>query len=114
MNRLVLLCAMGVGAVLSVPVFAADEAALQKGKVVYDQWCAPCHAPRMPGMVALMVKYNNTKPALVDERTDLPPAAIKLFVRKGISIMPPFRKTEISDAELDVLAAYVARKNGAK
>ena len=32
------------------------------------------------------------------------------MVRTGISVMPHFRKTEISDAELDALARYVARK----
>jgi mono/diheme cytochrome c family protein len=29
-------------------------------------------------------------------------------VRKGVSVMPPFRKTEISDADLAALAAYLA------
>ena len=39
---------------------------------------------------------------------------IKTFVRKGVSIMPIFRKTEITDTELDVLAAYLARNTKAK
>jgi mono/diheme cytochrome c family protein len=30
------------------------------------------------------------------------------FVRSGVSVMPPFRKTEISDADLAALAAYLA------
>ena len=30
-------------------------------------------------------------------------------MRKGVSIMPFFRKTEVSDADLDALAAYLAR-----
>jgi len=29
-------------------------------------------------------------------------------VRTGVSVMPPFRKTEISDADLEALAAYLA------
>ena len=36
----------------------------------------------------------------------------KFFVRKGVSIMPFFRKTEVTDADLDALAAYLARNNG--
>jgi (+)-pinoresinol hydroxylase len=32
---------------------------------------------------------------------------VKLMVRQGVSFMPTFRKTEISDAELELLAAYV-------
>ena len=31
--------------------------------------------------------------------------------RFGISVMPQFRKTEISDQELDALAAYLARNS---
>jgi len=34
---------------------------------------------------------------------------VKYFVRHGISVMPQFRKTEISDAELDALAAFLSR-----
>ena len=30
-------------------------------------------------------------------------------LRKGVSIMPPFRENEVSDADLDALAAYLAR-----
>jgi mono/diheme cytochrome c family protein len=59
--------------------------------------------------VALQAKYAGAKPALLEDRTDLPAAFTKTFVRKGVSIMPFFRKTEISDADLDALAAYLAR-----
>ena len=41
--------------------------------------------------------------------TDLTPELTKFFVRSGINVMPPFRKTEITDAELNALAAYLAR-----
>jgi hypothetical protein len=57
----------------------------------------------------LTAKFKGSKPAILDRRTDLEPAVTKLFVRKGISNMPFFRKTEITDAQLDALAAYLAR-----
>ena len=99
---------------LSVQVFAADEATLQKGEKVFDYWCATCHGPgNLPGTVALQTKYKGAKPALLSERTDLLPAVTKAYVRHGVSIMPFFRKTEISDADLDALAAYLARNNKA-
>jgi mono/diheme cytochrome c family protein len=92
--------------------FGADEATLQKGEKVFDYWCATCHGPgNLPGTVALEAKYKGAKPALLSERTDLIPAVTKTFVRKGVSIMPFFRKTEISDADLDALSAYIARNN---
>jgi (+)-pinoresinol hydroxylase len=81
------------------------------GRVVYDKWCAPCHDPGIthPGTHALMAKYQGTKPAVLLERTDLPASIVKYFVRHGITVMPQFRKTEISDTELDALAAYVSQ-----
>jgi mono/diheme cytochrome c family protein len=32
-----------------------------------------------------------------------------VVVRNGVSFMPSFRKTEISDADLALVAAYLAR-----
>lgn len=93
------------------PVPSAVEG-LDRGKVVYDQWCAACHdpGPRHPGTQALDVLYKGSKPGALEERTDLLPKVTETFVRKGVSVMPPFRKTEISDADLAALAAYLARK----
>lgn len=81
------------------------------GRVVYEKWCAPCHDPGKshPGTHALMAKYQGTKPAVLLERTDVPASIVKYFVRHGISVMPQFRKTEISDTELDALAVFVSR-----
>ena len=36
-----------------------------------------------------------------------PADGVKAMVRNGIGVMPAFRPTEISDAELDRLAAWV-------
>jgi len=91
----------------------AAEPNLQQGQVVYDRWCAPCHAPGniYPGTMALQTKYEGKTPAALIERTDMTPEFVKTFVRSGVSIMPFFRKTEISDAELDSLAAYLVTRN---
>jgi (+)-pinoresinol hydroxylase len=89
----------------------AESPPPESGRVIYDKWCAPCHDPGIshPGTHALMAKYQGTKPPVLLERTDLPASIVKHFVRHGISVMPQFRKTEISDAELDALAAYLSR-----
>jgi mono/diheme cytochrome c family protein len=89
-----------------------SDAKLQKGHAVFQYWCAPCHAPGPghPGTQALAAKYaDGSIPAVLEERTDLTPELTATFVRGGVSIMPPFRKTEITDADLDALAAYLAR-----
>ena len=93
---------------------AVDKARIDQGRVVYQYWCATCHSsgPGMPGTAALAAKYKGRQPAVaavLEDRTDLTPASVRFFVRQGVSVMAPFRKTEISDAELDALAAYLTR-----
>jgi mono/diheme cytochrome c family protein len=90
---------------------AADKAPAPSGQAVYEHWCAPCHAPGPghPGTQSLQIKYGGKTPAVLLERTDLSPQAVAAFVRQGVLLMAPFRKTEISDAELAALTAYVAK-----
>jgi (+)-pinoresinol hydroxylase len=79
------------------------------GAKVYQKWCAPCHAPGIThaGTHALMAKYAGRKSGLITEWTDLTPDYVRVMVRTGISVMPQFRKTEISDAELESLARFL-------
>ena len=105
-----LLCAM---IVLLPGAAAAQESASEHGRDVYRKWCAPCHAPgpeHHPGTEALVAKYKGEKPGALEERTDLTVEFTRQMVRNGVSIMPFFRKTEISDADLDALAAFLARE----
>ena len=83
------------------------------GYVQFQDYCSMCHGPGPgePGTMALQAKYKGAVPALLAERTDLTPQLIKMYVRDGISIMPIFRKTEISDADLNAIAAYLTRNN---
>ena len=48
----------------------------RRGKQVFDNWCAACHAPgpRHPGTQALDVLYKGAKPGALEQRTDLVPA----------------------------------------
>jgi mono/diheme cytochrome c family protein len=79
------------------------------GAQIYDKWCSDCHStPTGPGSLALQRKYQGNLPAVLEQRTDLRPDSIKMAVRNGVSFMPSFRKTEISDADLALVAAYLA------
>ena len=84
------------------------------GKEIFNKWCLPCHAPDVngnyPGTVALQVKYKGKIPAALEQRKDLTPELITSAVRKGITIMPIFRKTEINDRELEALIRYLTNK----
>lgn len=109
---------LGVSAsVLSAPAPAADSAAIARGKAVYQYWCATCHGatgamPRpLPGTGALQLKYQGQKPAVLEEWTDLDAGLVRIIVRQGIKAMPFFRKTEVSDADLEAIAAYLTRNN---
>ena len=83
-----------------------------RGKHVFNQWCASCHAtgPRMPGTASLEVKYGGSIPAALEQRKDMNADFIRYFVRNGVLIMPSFRKTEVSDADLEALSAYLTQQ----
>lgn len=92
----------------------AQEADPVAGKVVFDDWCRPCHdvEPRKhPGTAALQFLYKGEKPAALELRLDLTPDIVSYYVRTGVSIMPFFRKTEIDDQELRDLGAYLSPDN---
>ncbi len=95
----------------------APPAQLQPGRAVYEKWCAPCHDPGIehPGTHALMTKYPGSPRAsgVITEWTDLTPEYVRFMVRHGMSVMPHFRKTEITDSELDALAKYLSRNSPA-
>jgi mono/diheme cytochrome c family protein len=88
---------------------ASSAAEPGRGEAVFTHWCATCHGegPGMPGTQALQAKYNGSLPAVLTQRTDLTPELVSFYVRNGISVMPFFRKTEVSDADLEALARYV-------
>jgi mono/diheme cytochrome c family protein len=94
---------------------AADTA---RGKAIYELWCADCHAAtpgrfNIPsaGFVVLQKRYGTAKPAELTQRDDLSAAYVRTVVRTGLNVMPRTRKTEISDAELADLVAFLARSN---
>ena len=87
-----------------------DHTTLDTGQGVFKYWCWNCHGegPGKPGTDALQTRYQGDPPAVLEQREDLDPDVVRYFVRNGTSIMPFFRKTQISDAQLDLLANYLA------
>jgi (+)-pinoresinol hydroxylase len=109
---IVLALALGGGALLwaraTQQAAPAAKPVRTAGGKIYDKWCSDCHStPAGSGSMALQRKYGGTPPAILDLRNDMNSDYVKLMVRQGVSFMPTFRKTEISDAELELLAAYV-------
>jgi len=96
---------------LAGPVQAAPEA--PDGRALFDRHCAACHGsgPDKPGTVALATRYAGAVPAELAQRRDLTPDVVQAVVRGGIANMPPFRKVEISDSELDALGRWLAHQS---
>jgi (+)-pinoresinol hydroxylase len=82
----------------------------QQGKRVFDHICVYCHSPGVWGTNRLAKRHDKDH-ALLESRTDLSPQAIRASVRAGVGSMPPMRRTEVSDADLDAVAAYLTRKS---
>ena len=86
---------------------------VERGAAVFNNWCSACHArgtQNAPGTTSLQMKYQGGVPAALEDRRDLTPDLVKFFVRNGVATMAPLRKTEVSDADLDALAAYLTRR----
>lgn len=103
----------------SVQAANASKDQLPHGHEVFEAWCAPCHAPisgeeRLAGTSTLEMLYKGTKPAALEQRTDLTPQRVAYYVRHGDNAMPWFRKTELSDEDLSAVGAYLARNNPKK
>lgn len=90
----------------------ADETGLSsqqaQGKQLFGHICVYCHSPGVWGTNRLGKRLDKEH-ALLESRTDLSAAQIQTVVRNGIGSMPPLRKTELPDADVQAIAAYLTR-----
>jgi mono/diheme cytochrome c family protein len=95
---------------LGAPVMAASMApAASPGIALFEEKCAMCHRGRGMGTILLA---RRMAPAIADleKRTDLAPETLRAVVRGGIGNMPAIPRGEVSDAQLDAIADYLARR----
>ena len=102
------LLAVGAGAVLAQGV-ASLSAQEQQGKLLYGRTCIYCHGPGLWATNRIAKRLDKDH-ALLENRTDLSADGIRAVIRSGVGSMPPLRKTELSDADVDAIAAYLTRK----
>ena len=110
---------VGMALLQGAPAPAQDPAAIERGNAKFQYMCAPCHGAgigddgraMLPGTDALRIKYRGALPALLEERSDLTADVIRVYLRRGSWSMPPFRPTEITDAEIEDIAAYLAESS---
>ena len=116
MMRITILLALLVPAGHAV---SADTDVIAKGKMVFQQVCAPCHgagpgldgSKMLPGTAVLAARYQGVVPAPLEDRPGLNYEFLNQVVRNGQGAMPMFRKTEISDAELKAVSVYLMQNN---
>jgi len=110
---------------LAAQALAQEPSEVQRGHEVFEKWCAGCHNPDpalqqhggglvgqvFAGTYTLEQRYHGSKPAALEQRTDLAPAYIQAVVRQGLNVMPRTRKTEVSDSDLAAVVAYLTRNN---
>lgn len=83
----------------------------EKGREVYLKWCAPCHMDSPFAPATIRLKHTRGEAlAVLEKRNDLSPDYIRILVRKGVNGMPLFRKTEISDQQLEELVNYLTTR----
>lgn len=117
MSFLKFVCRFALLGLLLNTAFAQDAESLARGKTKFQHSCEPCHGrgvgddgrQMLPGTDALRIKYNGSLPPALEDRRDLTAEVLTTYVRKGSWSMPPFRKTELTDAEIVDVAAYLAQ-----
>ena len=78
------------------------------GKGLFELYCIACHGagPGHPGTMRLQERLSEDQAPLLS-RDNLDPEYVKLVVREGFKLMPPFRPSEITDMQLDLLTGYI-------
>ena len=82
------------------------------GPALFGRTCAPCHAAGAPGALTLGRRLG-PQSAILEQRTDLTAAYIRLVVRRGLRVMPWVTAIELRDRDLDAVATYLTRNNAA-
>lgn len=98
--------APGGGSPIKTALFGAD--ASDEGERLFGRECAFCHVGKATGTMMLERRLGKENAELI-HRTDLQADYVKAVVRNGLMNMPPLSRVEVTDAELDAIAAYLAR-----
>ena len=87
------------------PVTLVDRPNATGGEALYVESCAMCHAPNGMGHGLLGRRIDTPD---LEKRDNLPAQYVVLAARQGIGNMPAIPRGEVSDAELQAIADYLA------
>ncbi len=92
---------------IGAALYGAD--ATSEGQRLFGRECAFCHVGKATGTIMLGRRLGKDHADLT-RRTDLEADYIKAVVRNGLVNMPAFSRVELTDAELEQVAGWLARK----
>jgi (+)-pinoresinol hydroxylase len=103
---------------LSLQAFAAEPATQlsedqARGRALFNESCSFCHGERGHA-TTLLGKRLGAENAMLERRKNLNVDLIRHVVRHGINSMPWYRRAELSDRELESIAAYLLRDHPGK
>jgi cytochrome c len=85
-----------------------DRSSTSPAGALFVEKCAMCHRQFGMGTVLLARRVEKGQ-EMLENRPDLNVDFVKQAVRAGIGNMPRIGRGEVSDAELDTIAAYLAK-----
>ena len=88
----------------------AAGAAEPKGRDVFENYCSHCHGPGDAPATVQLGRTRGADKALITERTDLVPEYVQFVVRHGLKSMPPFAPSDLDDAKLKALIAFLKKQ----
>jgi cytochrome c5 len=92
-------------AILAMPAAGAE----MTGREVFDHYCTYCHGSSDgPGTIQLG-RTRGKDQALLTQRTNLSADYIEYVVRHGLRSMPPFVPSDLTEAKLKALVAFLAK-----
>lgn len=100
--------ALIAAAALAAPLRAAAADPPDDGRGLFLAKCGKCHLEGGTGTFMLGRRLGKDR-ALLQDRTDLNPAYVHQVVRHGVNSMPWFTPVELTDAQLDAIAAWLTR-----
>jgi mono/diheme cytochrome c family protein len=85
----------------------------EQGRRLYNGSCIYCHGPNVWGTFTLGRRLGADH-ALLEQRRDLVGPYVKTVIRAGLGSMPAFRRTELTDTDVDAIVDYLTHANTSK
>ncbi|MBC7987140.1 MAG: cytochrome c [Sphingomonadaceae bacterium] len=87
---------------------ASRLAANQDGTRMFNRRCGVCHLAGGMGTNVLTPRVGPENALLASRPGGVPADYVQQVVRNGLGAMPGLSRVEVTDAELDAIAAYLA------